>query len=103
MKYQITWTPREGGSSAEAEDAAKRSLDVFSKWTAPDGLTFHQFLTRLDTRGGYATVETDDPMLLTEGPAKFAPWFDFEIVPVMDMAELVPVAQEAIEFRGSIT
>ncbi len=78
MKYVISFTPRVGGSPADIEVAEKRSMDVFSKWTPPAGVTFHQFLSRLDTGGGYAVVESDDPKLVAEGPAKFAPWFDFE-------------------------
>jgi hypothetical protein len=102
MKYVVSFTPRPGGSPADAEIAAKRSMDVFSKWTPPDGVAFHQFLSRLDTGGGYAVVETDNPMLVAEGPAKFAPWFDFEVTPVVDMTEAVAIGQEAIDFRESI-
>jgi len=47
-------------------------------------------------------VESDSPLLVAEGPAKFAPWFDFEVTPVVDMTEAITVAQEAIDFRGSI-
>ena len=75
---------------------------MFSKWSPPEGLTFHQFLARLDTGGGYAVVETDDAKLLADGPAKFAPWFDFEIVPVVDIMEIVPLAQDAIAFWESV-
>jgi hypothetical protein len=102
MKYVVSFTPRSGGSPADTETAAKRSMDVFSKWTPPDGLTFHHFLARLDTGGGYAVVETDNPLLVADGPAKFGPWFDFEVVPVVDVAEGMTVAQEAIDFRDSI-
>jgi hypothetical protein len=102
MKYVISFTPRQGGSPAEIEAAEKRSMDVFSKWTPPEGVTFHEFLVRLDTAGGYAVVESDNPLLVAEGPAKFAPWFNFEVTPVVDMTDGLPVAQEAIDFRDSI-
>jgi hypothetical protein len=102
MKYVVSFRPRQGGSPADIEVAEKRSMDVFSKWTPPEGVTFHQFLARLDTGGGYAVVESDNPMLVAEGPAKFAPWFDFEVTPVVDMTEAITVAQEAIDFRDSI-
>jgi hypothetical protein len=102
MKYLVSFWSRQGGSPADIEVAERRSMDVFSKWTPPDGVTFHQFLARLDARGGYAVVESDNPMLVAEGPAKFAPWFDFEVTPVLDMTEAMAIAQEAIDFRGSI-
>jgi len=102
MKYLVSFMTRSGGSAADTEIAAKRSMDVFSKWSPPEGVTFHQFLARLDARGGYAVVESDNPQLVAEGPAKFAPWFDFEVVPVSDMTEAIAVGQEAIDFRDSI-
>ena len=58
MKYVVSFTPRHGGSPADTEIAEKRSMEVFSKWTPPEGVTFHQFLARLDTGGGYAVVES---------------------------------------------
>jgi hypothetical protein len=102
MKYVVSFKPRHGGSPGDTEIAEKRSMDVFSKWTPPEGVTFHQFLARLDTGGGYAVVESDNPKLVAEGPAKFAPWFDFEVTPVLDMTEALTITQEAIDFRDSI-
>jgi len=102
MKYVVSFTPRPGGSAADTELAEKRSLEVFSKWAPPEGVTFHQFLARLDTGGGFAVVESDNPMLVAEGPAKFGPWFAFEVIPVLDMPEAMPIVQEAIDFRDSI-
>jgi hypothetical protein len=102
MKYLVSWTARDGGSAADNEAAAKRGLALFSKWSPPEGETFHQFLTRLDGNGGYAVVETDDPLEVLEGPSKFGPYFEFDVVPVVDIMEGIPVANEAIEFRDSI-
>ena len=103
MKYLVSFTSRSGGSPADIETAEKRSMDVFSKWVPPEGVTFHQFLARLDARGGFAVVESDDPALVAEAPAKFAPWFDFAVTPVLDMTEAITIGQDAIDFRDSIT
>ena len=103
MKFVVTWTPRAGGSATEYEEAVKRSLEVFSKWSPPPGLTIHQFLARLDEGGGYLVGETDDPTALADGPAKFAPWFDFSTVPVVDVTESVAITNDAIAFRDSVT
>jgi hypothetical protein len=101
MKFVVSWKPRVGGSAAETDADTKKGLAAFAAWSPPDGITYHQFLSRLDG-GGYAVVETDNPALVAEGPAKFAPWFDFEVVPVLDIGEIIPIAQEAIAFRGSV-
>jgi hypothetical protein len=103
MKFVVTWTARGSGSGAENEQAVKRALEVYSKWSPPSGVTFHQFLTRVDANGGFAVVETEDPKLSAEGPAKFSPWFEFTVVPVIDVTEGVPILNEAVQFRDAIT
>ena len=65
------------------------------------GVTFHQFVARLDG-GRYAVVDADEPALVAEGPAKFGVWFDFEVVPVIDVGEIVPSAPEAVAYRDSL-
>ena len=47
-------------------------------------------------------VETDSPADLAETTAKFTPFADFQIEPVLDVADAVGAAQAAIEFRESI-
>jgi Protein of unknown function (DUF3303) len=101
MKFVVSWRPRSGGSSSEVEADTKRGLAAFAAWKPPEGITYHQFLASLDG-GGYAVVEADDPALVAEGPAKFGVWFDFEVVPVIDIGGIVPIAQEAIAFRDSL-
>jgi hypothetical protein len=103
MKYLVAWTNRSGGSASDNEATVARSLEVFSKWSPPADETFHQFLSRLDGEGGYAVVETDNPLSLLEGPAKFGPYFEFSVTPVVDITEGVPVLNEGIEFRRSIS
>ena len=99
MKYLVSWITRSGASAANNEAAVARVLQVYSKWSPPSDQTFHQFLGRLDGRGGYSVVETDNPDSLGEGPAKFGAYFDFEIVPVVDIADNVRLLTEGIEFR----
>ena len=103
MKYVITWTVREDGSAAENEEAARRSLEVFARWTPAEGANFHQFLGRLDGTGGFAFVEADDPNDILDGPTKFGPFFEFHVYPVADIAVTTQAAQHAVEFRGAIS
>jgi hypothetical protein len=103
MKYLVEWTARAGGSAGDNETAVKRSLAVFGKWSPPSDATFHQFLARLDGTGGYAVVETDNPASVAEGPAKFGPYFEFEVTPVLDITESVPIVNEGADFRDSVS
>jgi hypothetical protein len=99
MKFVVSITFRLNGGAAENEVAARRILDVYSKWTPPASMTFHQFVARVDGGGGFSLVETDNPADLMEITSKFAPFADYEIYPVVDIADGVRVLQEAAEFR----
>jgi hypothetical protein len=103
MKYVMTWTPRLGGSVEENEAAARRGLELFSKWQQPAGTTFHQFVARVDGAGGFAVVETDSAADLLDGTAKFSPLNKFQLYPVVDIADWAQAAQEGVEYRESIS
>jgi hypothetical protein len=47
--------------------------------------------------------ESDDPVAMTKDIAIWAPLLDFELFPVIDIAEGTPAQQEAIDFRDSIS
>lgn len=103
MKFMVSWTTRTGASASENEEAVRRGLQLFSKWSPPAGQTFHAFVTRIDGNGGYALVESDDPISLLDGPAKFGTLFEFQVTPVVDITEGTPVTTEAMEWRDSIS
>ena len=99
MKFVMSWTPRP--STGEAELA--RSLQIFAKWSPPETVTFHQFVGRIDARGGYAFVETDDVLQLNKDIQLFAPFLDFDLHPVEDIAATAQNAGEAVALRQSIS
>ena len=99
MKYVVSWESRQSAS----EELQARSLQVFSKWSPSEGTTFHQFLGRVDGRGGYAVVETEDPALIAKDMAIFGAFFDMSVHPVLEIADTAMLSAEAVEFRGSIS
>jgi hypothetical protein len=102
MKYLVSWTARAGGSAEENESLVVRSLAAFAKWSPPEDTTFLQVLTRLDGSGGFAVVESDNPASVAEGPAKFGTYFEFSVIPVLDVGEGVAMAQQGIAFRRTV-
>ncbi len=102
MKYVFSWTYKWNGSAAENEAGFERALQVFAKWTPPAGTTFHQFVGKLDGTGGFAVVETDNPMELADAPSKFGYFAEYRIDPVADMTEAAQVFQQGVEFRKSV-
>lgn len=100
MKYVFTWTFRRGGSAADNEAGVKRLLEVYSKWTMPASTTYHQFVSRVDGNGGFAVIETDSLMDLVGDVGKFSPLLEYQIYPVVEVADAVQATQEGVKFRG---
>ncbi len=102
MKYLMTWNYRLNGSAAENEQSIRRGLEVFSKWTPPQGVTFHQFLGRVDGTGGCSIVETDNAADLIDAVAKFAYISEYQVSPVVDIQDAIRALQAGVDFRDSI-
>lgn len=99
MKYVVSWESRPNAT----EETASRSLQVFGKWTPHEGATFKEFLSRIDGRGGFAVVETDDPSLVLRDTALFSAFFDFSVYPVMEIADATAINMETVEHLASIS
>jgi hypothetical protein len=103
MKYVVSWTFRQSSNAQDNEASLARNLAVFSKWTVPEGMILHQFVGRADNMGGFSVIETDDLTSVALITAKFAPYADFQVFPVLDAEPSVAVMHEAAQFRDSIT
>jgi Protein of unknown function (DUF3303) len=99
MKYLVSWVALPNAS----EETQARALQVFAKWSPAEGATFVQFLGRVDGRGGFAVVETDDVALIARDMAVFGPFFDTSVYPVLDIQEAARIGLEAVEFRRSVS
>ena len=99
MKYVVTWENRQ----TFGEETQERSLSVLGKWAPPETVTFHQFVARLDGRGGYAVVETDDVEAMAQDVATFSAYFDMQVHPCLDMTDAARIEGAAIEFRRSVS
>ena len=99
MKYVVTWEAR----ANVTEEAFGRSLQVFSKWVPSEGVAYKEFLSRVDGGGGYAVVETDDAALIAKDTNPFSVWFDFSVVPVLEIGDSTAIAMEAVAFLQSVS
>lgn len=97
MKYVLSWVTKPNSGDAEAREG----LGVFARWAPAPNVTFKEFLGRVDGRGGYAVVETDDPASIARDTAIFGVYFEFEVQPVIEITDTARLATEAIEFRGA--
>jgi hypothetical protein len=98
MKYVISWVAKPSMGEAEAA----RSLQVFGKWTPSADVTFEQFLSRADAKGGFAVVTTDDIKAIVHDMAIFGTWFDMDVVPVVEIGDFTAISAEALAFMASV-
>jgi hypothetical protein len=99
MKYVISWETRQNTT----EEMQERGLTVFSKWAPAEGVTFHQFLGRIDGQGGYAVVETDNPELIAHDMATFGAFFDMSVHPCLEIQDIARIGGAAVEFLHSVS
>jgi hypothetical protein len=72
-----------------------------SKWSPPESFTTHQFVTRVDGNGGFAVFETDDIASIALTCARFAPYLDFQVYPVLDWQAGMALLAEAAQGRDA--
>lgn len=95
MLFYVSWQPRANQSPADGE----ASLEMFTRWTPPEGLEFKGFFGRPDG-GGFCICETPSAEVLFEATAPWAGgYLDYEIMPIVEMDKAVELQQKAFAFR----
>lgn len=84
-----------------SEEGEKRSLEVFSRWTPPEGTDFQAFYGFADHSGGVAIVEADTVAALSQAMAPFLPWLRFTAKPILPIQESAAIAGSGIAFRDA--
>lgn len=84
-----------------SEGSEKRSLQLFTNWTPPAGFTFKSHYAFSDGTGGVFIAEATAEALL-EATSPYAPFFEFKVVPVVDITAAVPILQKVGAWRDSV-
>ena len=82
-----------------SEEGEKRSLEVFARWSPPEGTDFQAFYGFADHTGGFAIVEADTLAALSQAMAPFLPWLRFTAKPILPVEESAAIAGSGIAFR----
>ena len=97
MLFHTTFTPKPG----YGHEDQKKALELWSRWTPPEGHEIKSFYMSSDGRGFIVTE-------ITSAEAGFeaaAPWasvyLNYDTVPVVPIDEAIPILQKAIAFRES--
>ena len=87
MKFIVNWNSRPASDPGGNVAAAETVLNAFSGWSPPDSMDITEFVARVDGRGGTVICETDDLAAIDLFVAQYAAWFDYDVYPVLDIAE----------------
>lgn len=87
MKFVVSWTARPGSDPEVNLQSSDSLLRAFGSWTPPAAWTISEFLARADGRGGLLICETDDLASIDAAVAQFLSWLDYEVTPVVDIAD----------------
>jgi len=98
MKFVLQWELPANVS----EDHLARSIKVFSGWQRSEGVDYHQLLGRVDGRGGFAVLDSSDPVAMARDAALFTAYFPGTLHPVLEIGDFARVSAEAIELRSAL-
>lgn len=79
------------------------SLRRFLAWTPPSGFTFQGHWTRADGTGGVFLAEADTAAAAFEAAGAFSDLIEFDLAPVVDIAESVPISSRVLEWIDSVS
>ena len=83
------------------EESTKRGLALFTNWQPPFEFKGHWALA--DGSGGIAIFEAADAAVVLEGIVPFVPFFEFEVTPIVDINDAVPVFMKVNAWRDSVS
>jgi hypothetical protein len=102
LKYMIEYKIRAGGIPLDESFVGTEGLlNAFGKWKPEDGLTVHAFVSNLAATGGYVLVEAADPKVIVAFVSKYNFWNDVNVVPVVDVGEVVPISATSLAWARS--
>jgi hypothetical protein len=97
MLFAMTYTAKD-----VTEEKEKRSLTLFTHWKPPAGYEFKSHYALADGSGGMGIVEAASAAAILEAHGPWGPFFEFKIVPIVEIEKAVPVFQRVQGWRDSI-
>lgn len=100
MKFVLAYTTQKGGSEADRFEAGKRAQQLLDNWQPSEAAVIHQWLSRADGNGGFSVIETDSAEELLKDLTTWSSFLDFQVYPVVDIAEATPVVRAGLDARS---
>lgn len=86
----------------DSEESQERNLQLFMNWTPPEGMKFLHHWARADGGGGVFVAEVASAQALLEGTAPWTTRMSFDIAPLVDMTEAVPLFAKVQEWAKGV-
>jgi hypothetical protein len=102
MKFVFTYTTQQGGSEADRHEAAKKAQQLLATWQPSDTASILQWVSRVDGNGGFSVIETDNAENILKDLSTWSSFLDFQVYPVVDIADATPVTQAALDARSAL-
>jgi hypothetical protein len=97
MLFAMTYTARD-----VTEEKERRSLSLFLHWKPPAGYEFKSHYAFADATGGIGIIEASSTAAILEAHSPWGPYFEFTIIPIVEIEKAVPVFQRVQSWRESI-
>ena len=94
---------RPSSDAAQNVRSAESVLQAFIGWEPPESISISEFVARVDGRGGSIIATTDDVAAIDYMVAQYGPWFDWDVHPVIDVAESAEQAGRATAWAKQST
>ncbi|HXW79802.1 MAG TPA: DUF3303 family protein [Acidimicrobiales bacterium] len=78
-------------------------LKRFQAWAPPSGFVFQGHWARADGTGGLFLAEAESAAAVFEATGAFSDLIEFDIVPVLDIMESVPVSMKVLSWIDSVS
>ena len=87
----------------DTEEDQRRNLALFMNWTPPAGFAFLHHWARADGKGGVFVAEAASALAVLEATTPWSTRMDFDISPLVDMNDAVPVFLRVQAWTDSVT
>lgn len=98
MLFAISYRTRANAT----EDSQKRALSLFSNWKPPAAYVFKAHYSNADGNGGLAIVETDSASAALQVHGAWSPFFEFKIVPIVEIEKGIKIGSANVKWRESV-
>jgi hypothetical protein len=98
MLFAVSYQVRANATEA----SQKRALSLFAHWQPPATYLFKAHYANADGSGGLALVETDSAAAALDVHGAWLPFFEFRMVPIIEIEQAIQIGAAHVKWRESV-